>query len=151
MSLRNSDTLAGLFFIIVGASFGLSAFNGLAIGHAGRMGPGFVPLILAGITAALGLAVLLRSLGGAGDRFQFDGGRGLVMVTASLVLFGATIRSTGMVPALAASVFLASFASRRMTLPSAAKTTLFVVIFCVVVFKMMLGLPVRLFADFLTF
>jgi hypothetical protein len=44
------------------AVVGLSAARGYSLGAAGKMGPGYFPLLLGGVLAALGIILIARSL-----------------------------------------------------------------------------------------
>ena len=53
--------MTGKIFVGIGGWFAFSALN-LDIGTAFRMGPGYFPLILAGILIFLGVVIVVRSL-----------------------------------------------------------------------------------------
>ena len=57
------DLLAGLMFTLTGAAFTLGARE-YDMGTAGRMGPGYFPLVLGIILAGLGILITLQSLAG---------------------------------------------------------------------------------------
>ena len=57
------DLLAGLMFTLTGAAFTLGARE-YDMGTAGRMGPGYFPLVLGIILAGLGILITLQSFGG---------------------------------------------------------------------------------------
>ena len=57
MSGNTQDIGAGVIFIAIGLLFGVGALH-LELGTALRMGPGYFPLILAGLLVALGLAIV---------------------------------------------------------------------------------------------
>ena len=147
MSFNRSDVGAGALFIAIGLFFGLMTLFELDIGTARRMGPGYFPIALAGILIVLGLAVILKGIGHADPERGNLPWRGLVVLLSVPILFGLLIRPLGMVPVLLITTFLTSFASRRMSLLAAIALSVGLTVFCVVVFNMGLGLPLRLFGS----
>ena len=148
MSCDVKDLGAGVIFIGIGLLFGVGATD-LDLGTALRMGPGYFPLILAGLLVALGLAIVVSGLGhSAADRLRVPW-RGLVLILAAPVLFGFTVRGLGLAPALALVALISAFASRRMSVALAVGLSLGLTAFCVLVFSFGLGLPLRLFGPWL--
>lgn len=145
MTFNRSDVGAGAIFIAIGLGFGLMTLTGLEIGTARRMGPGFFPIMLSGILVVLGIAILLQGVG----REDVERGplpwRGLAVLLPVPVLFGLLIRPLGMAPVLLITTFLTSFASRRMGVGTAILLSVGLTVFCVIVFNLGLGLPLRLF------
>jgi hypothetical protein len=145
-----NDILSGLIFVGLGLAFGIAA-AGYEIGTALRMGPGYFPLVLAVALGGLGLAIVGKGLVASTD----DGGigvvpwRGVVLLLAALVFFGATIRGLGLAPALFVTAFMSAFASRRNTLVSAAVLAAALTAFCVLIFSYGLGVPVPLIGSWL--
>lgn len=145
MTFNRSDLGAGAIFIAIGLGFGLMTLSGLDIGTARRMGPGYFPIMLSGILVALGVAVLVKGISSEdAPRGQLPW-RGLAVLLPVPVVFGLLIRPLGMVPVLLITTFLTSFASRRMTLVAAIALSVGLTVFCVAVFNLGLGLPLRLF------
>jgi hypothetical protein len=142
------DFGAGLIFIAIGIAFGLGAM-GLEIGTALRMGPGYFPLVLAGLLVALGLAIVAGSFGHRARGRLVVPWRGLILTLPVPVVFGLTVRGLGLVPALVLAVLISAFASRRMSVPLALALSLGLTLFCVLVFSFGLGLPLRLFGPWL--
>ena len=68
----------------------------------------------------------------------------------SPVLFGLTVRGLGLLPAIAIVASISSFASRRMGIVLAAGITVVLTVFCVLVFNVGLGLPIRLIGPWLS-
>jgi hypothetical protein len=148
VSYNTRDIGAGVIFIALGLLFGVGATH-LELGSALRMGPGYFPLILAGLLIALGLAIVVNGLGhSAPDRLTVPW-RGLVLILAAPVVFGLTVQGLGLAPALALVALLSAFASRRMSVALAVALSLCLTVFCVLVFSLGLGLPLRLFGPWL--
>jgi hypothetical protein len=148
MTVNIRDIGAGLIFIAIGILFGLGSL-GLEIGTALRMGPGYFPLVLAGLLVGLGLLIL-----GHGFGHPTAGGlaipwRGLVLILLAPVVFGLTIRGLGLVPSVMLVVLISAFASQRMSVRLALVLSAALTLFCVLVFSVGLGLPLRLFGPWL--
>jgi Tripartite tricarboxylate transporter TctB family len=148
MTFNVKDVGAGLIFIAIGLLFGLGS-TGLAIGTSLRMGPGYFPLVLAGFLVALGLAIVAYGSGHTASGRVVVPWRGLVLILAAPVVFGLTVRGLGLVPAILLVVLISAFASRRMSVPLALALSLGLTVFCVLVFSLGLGLPLRLFGPWL--
>ena len=148
MTVNIRDIGAGLIFITIGILFGLGSL-GLEIGTALRMGPGYFPLVLAGILVVLGLVIVLQGFGHPTTGPLTVPWRGLILILAAPVVFGLTVRGLGLVPAVMLVVLIAAFASRRMSVLLALVLTVALTLFCVLVFSLGLGLPLRLFGPWL--
>jgi hypothetical protein len=145
VTFNRSDIGAGAIFIAIGLFFGVNTLIDLDIGTARRMGPGYFPIALSGILILLGLVIAAKGVGQSDEPRGPLPWRGLVVLLSVPVVFGFLIRPLGMVPVLALTTFLTSFASRRMSVTAALALAIGLTIFCVVVFKFGLGLPLRLF------
>jgi hypothetical protein len=60
------------------------------------------------------------------------------------------VRGLGLLPAIAIVALISSFASRRMKPVLAAGITVVLTVFCVLVFNVGLGLPIRLIGPWLS-
>jgi hypothetical protein len=107
------DVLAGGIFIVIGLAF---AFGALAyeIGSPLRMGPGYVPLVLGGLLAGLGLLVVVKGfVAEPSEPIGTVDWRSVVLITASLLFFGVTVRGLGVSGALLGASLLAALARSR--------------------------------------
>ena len=146
-----TDALAGLAFILLGLFFGVQAL-GLEIGTAFRMGPGYFPLVLAGILVLLGLAILVKSLRKAGgEAFGTLAWRGALFILPAPIFFGLTVRGLGFVPAIFVTTLIAAMASLKMRAHWAVLLAIGVTVFATLVFSYGLGLPFRRFGPWLDF
>ena len=148
-SLR--DLLAGLIFVV----FGL-AFAGIAltydIGSALRMGPGYFPMVLGSLLVLLGIAITVEGLVRSEDvPIGAIPWRGLIFLTAAVLVFGLTVRRLGMAPALFLAVFLAALSSERTKLLTALAMAVGLTVLCVLIFIKGLGMPVPLLGPWLRF
>ena len=102
-------------FIVLGLFFALFAQN-YDLGTAQRMGPAFFPTVLGGLLALIGVIVLLKGLGHTEDDHQvekFHFGP-LAWVLGSVVVFGATLRWTGILVSMFLLVTISSMGSHEM-------------------------------------
>lgn len=140
------DISAGLVCIGMGGFFLVNALLNLQMGTAFRMGPAYFPVMLSGILIVLGAAIVLR--GAFTTRESFSGAvswRALGLIALAPVLFGASIRTIGLAPAMFLTVSVCSFASRNMTPMLAIVLGFAFALFCSLLFKFGLGLPLKLF------
>ncbi len=146
-SLR--DLLAGGIFVLAGAYFALEALN-YEVGTPFRMGPGFMPLLLGAVLAALGLGV-------AGSGWQKldrekplpPSWRGIVLIVGVVIFFGATIRGLGFVPVVFIGAFASAMASRLNSPLFAALLAIGLTVLCTAIFVIGLGMTVPWFGPWL--
>jgi len=92
------DFWSGLMFIVVGIVFAIGATN-YSMGTSARPGAGYFPLILSVIMAILGAIVLFKSLTietEGGDPVGSIAWRPLLVIIASIVVFGLALPRLGM-------------------------------------------------------
>jgi Tripartite tricarboxylate transporter TctB family len=138
------DILAGAIFIVIGLAFasGSLAYD---IGSPLRMGPGYYPLVLGGILVGLGLLIVGKGfVAGEGEPIGEVDWRAVVLVTASLLFFGLTIRGLGAVGALFGSSLLAAFARSTTSIREALIIAVGLTAVSVVVFIVFLQLRLPL-------
>ncbi|MGO4574190.1 tripartite tricarboxylate transporter TctB family protein [Microvirga sp. 2TAF3] len=134
------DALTGLLF----GSVGLGAVVlglGYNFGSITRMGPGFFPVVLGVVLCAIGLGCLAKSLKVSGETVEPLVWRPLVLVTASVVVFGALVRMLGFVPAVIATTILASLASHQFAWRRSLILAVVLAGLCTAMFIYGLGLP----------
>lgn len=149
MTVNVKDVAAGLVFIALGALFAAGSLV-VELGTPLRMGPGFFPLILAGLLVIIGAAIILQGFQHGREAITDAPWRGILFLSAAPVVFGATVRGVGLVLAVALVAAISAFASRRMSLPLAAAVMAGLTLFCVLIFHYVLNLPIRLFGPWLT-
>ncbi len=138
------DFFAGILFLLIVALFAWG-LRELPIGSAFRMGPGYFPMVLIIILTGLAIAIMINGLRAKGEPLGMIPWRGLILITAPIVFFGATLKGLGLVPSLAITVFATTLASREWNILYAVGTTAVLVIFSWLVFVKGLGLPISLF------
>ena len=145
------DVLGGLAMVALGA-LALWLTKDLAVGHAMRMGPGYLPRLLAWMVLGGGLIVTLQGLfvhgGGRLITWQF---RGPFFVLGALILFGVTVRYLGIAPSSCLAVVFGSFASREARPVEVVILGVGLSIFCSLLFKVGLGLPLEIWPPFLIY
>lgn len=106
------DFWSGLMFVAVGLSFAGGALT-YSFGSSARPGPGYFPFGLGVLMAILGGVVLFKAL-----TFEVEGGdkigpwawKPLIMITATVAIFGWTLPHLGMVISLPILVVVAALA-----------------------------------------
>jgi putative tricarboxylic transport membrane protein len=112
------NVLAGLMFIATGA-FGLWLSRNYPVGTALRMGTGYMPRLLCWILVGLGAVVLLQGLREPETiRVPEPGARArlwpVLIVTASLVVFGLALERLGLVVSILLLTGIGSLAARGL-------------------------------------
>ena len=146
--LKNKDLLAGLMFIVIGVVFFVGAYN-YQMGTAARMGPGYFPRILGGVMAVLGFIVAGIGLKNQAQWAATDGigwtWKPVIILTAAVVLFGATLPSLGMVIAIILLTIISGIAAHDKNYRELAIITVIMCLFCAAVFVWGLKLQMKLF------
>jgi hypothetical protein len=144
MTIDRTNGICGALFVVIGLIFAWQSFN-LELGSAFRMGPGYFPLVLAGVLILLGLVIIASALRMEGEAIGPIAWRGMVFILFAPILFGLTLRGLGFVPAIFITSLVACFASSRMTPLVAVIVSACLTIFTALVFVQGLELPFRLF------
>jgi hypothetical protein len=133
-------------FVAVGIGFAVGASN-YALGTSARPGPGYFPLMLSVIMAILGAIVLFKSLTietEGGDPVGSFAWRPLIIVVASITVFGLLLPRAGMFITIPILIVMVSFATTEFrwlgVLIAAAVLTLFAWLVFVVGLKLTIPL-----------
>lgn len=105
------------------------------------MGPAYFPTILGGLLAVIGLVAVLRSFMTPGLPVTAFAFKGLILVTAAVLLFGFVVRGAGLAIALPLLVIVSALASINFRWRSTVIMALGLAIFCALVFLKGLGIP----------
>ncbi len=130
------DILAGAIFIAFGLAFAIGAL-GYEVGSPLNMGPGYVPLALGIVLMGLGGLIIVKGfIAGEGEPIGDVDWRAVVLITASLLFFGITVRGLGVVVSLFIATLMAAMARsatsiREALLIAAGLTVLSILIFIV--------------------
>jgi hypothetical protein len=150
MTVNKVDAAAGVLFILIGLVFGGQSL-GMEIGTSLRMGPGYFPLVLAGLLIVLGGFIVANAFKTAGDEVSTHAWRGMMFILPAPIFFGLTVRGLGFVPSIFLTTLIAALASMKMKLLPALLLAAAVTVFCTAVFSYGLGLPFRRFGPWLPF
>ena len=144
---NNRDFWAGVFLIAIGAAAMLMARD-YAFGTALRMGPGYFPNVLGGMLIVFGIYLVAAGLR-SGEAIAGPWSlRALVVVPASLALFGALVDRAGFIAAMLVLMFGSATATTEFRLVEALLFSALVTALCAVIFVWALGLPYPLIAGF---
>ena len=106
------DFFSGLMFVAVGVIFAIGATN-YPMGNSARPGAGYFPLILSVLMAILGAVVLFKSLTietEGGDPIGPIAWKPLVVIVASIAVFGLALPVLGMFLTIPLLIIMVSFA-----------------------------------------
>ena len=148
-----TDILAGLIFVAFGLAFAITSLS-YELGTPLRMGPGYFPLVLAGILVVLGLLIVGKGFipsSSAEGRFGSVPWRALFLIVLAVLFFGLTVRGLGLVPATAVTALLTALASYRTGILAALAIAAGLTVLCVLIFVLALHLRLPLFGPWLPF
>jgi hypothetical protein len=140
------DFWSGLMFLVAGIGFAWGALN-YSFGSSARPGPGYFPFGLGAILAILGAMILFKSLTvetDGGDRFGAIAWRPLLLIVASVAVFGALVPRLGMFMSLPILVVVASLAGDEFHWGEVLINAAVLTVFSWVIFIWGLGLTIPL-------
>lgn len=126
--------------------FGLAALyfgRHLQMGTTVRMGPGYVPHMLAYIMLALGGIIAVLALLTPGEITEAPKWKPITMVTIGIVCFALLFESAGLIPALVALILIASLGGDEFKITEVIGNMIVLTILCIAVFK--LGLQMNIY------
>jgi hypothetical protein len=142
------DFAAGLMFV----AFGIAAIAigaGYPLGVAARMGPGYFPRILGILLIAFGSILMFRAMRLDGAKITLESPRPLLIVLGSVVLFGLTAPSLGLVVATVLLIMVSSAASTEFRWKEALLSSVILATLSVAGFIWGLGLQFSIWPVFL--
>jgi hypothetical protein len=128
-------------------AFGLGALyfgRNLQMGTTVRMGPGYVPHMLAYIMMSLGGIVAVVALVTSGETTEAPKWKPITMVTIGIICFAALFERAGLLPALVALVLIASLGGEEFKLTEVLGNMVALAVLCVLVFKVGLGMNISI-------
>ena len=144
----NRDFLAGLLFVLIGV-VAVAVARDYPMGTAMRMGSGYFPSVLGGILILLGAWVTVRGIR-SGEKVKGEWGwKPLALIALAIVLFGFLMARLGLVPALAAVLFVSAAGGREFRVREVIVLTVLMSVFAVVVLLYVLKMPYPLIAGLL--
>jgi hypothetical protein len=151
LKIRNQrDFGAGVMYMLIGLFFAGVATK-YQYGTAAKMGPGYFPFWLGMLMAAMGLLVLIRSMGAkatieAIPKFNF---KVIGLITGSIILYGILLPKMGFIVAVLVLVMIASSASKEFSWKVALINAVVLIAFTYSVFVIGLKLQFPLLPFFL--
>ncbi|MFN4281275.1 MAG: tripartite tricarboxylate transporter TctB family protein [Alphaproteobacteria bacterium] len=135
------EAAAGIFLIAL-AAFAFWQTDDLAVGTMRALGPGMMPRLLAVLCGVCGVALVVFSLIKDGAALERWGIRGPLFILGAAVVFGLAIRPLGLFVAGPAAVILGSLAARDSRFVESLLFGAAMTLFCWLLFKVMLSLPI---------
>lgn len=137
------DFWSGLMFCGF-AAVAILAARGYSLGTAGKMGPGYFPLLLGAVLAALGLILIGRSFVLDGEPVARLHLLPIAVIALAVALFGLMIEPLGLVVTLAVLTVAIAWAGAEFRFVETAVLAVVLIAFSVGVFVYLLGLPIAL-------
>jgi hypothetical protein len=134
------DLGAAVVFVAIGLA-GAYFGRDLAFGSAGRMGPGYFPIILSWAIVGVGIVVGVKSLTIDGPRVEPIQFRPLLVIIAAILAFGFLISTVGLAISAVLLTVLAAYARRDASLGEALLLGIGLAAFTVIVFVYGLSQP----------
>lgn len=145
------DFWTGTIYLAAGMT-GLLVARGYSFGSAGRMGPGYFPMVISGLLVAFGAVAILRGFLVSGEPVGALNWKGIALITGSVLAFGYLLQPAGLVVALLALILASAAASEKFGPDWRAGLGLAALIaFCALVFVQGLGLPMPLLGEWIPF
>lgn len=145
------DFWSGVMFIAIGIGFAVGASN-YSLGTSARPGPGYFPLMLSVIMAILGAIVLFKSLTietEGGDKVGPFAWRPLLIVVASIVMFGLLLPRLGLFITVPVLIIMVSFATSEFSWLGTLVNAVVLTVFAWLVFVVGLKLTIPLYPAFI--
>jgi hypothetical protein len=134
------DFWSGVMFCVF-AAVGILTARGYSLGTAGKMGPGYFPLLLGGVLGMLGGILIGRSLALDGEPLPRMQVLPLAVLAAAVCLFGVLIEPFGLIAALAVLTLLSAWAGPQFRWTEAVALAVALTVFSIGIFVYLLGLP----------
>jgi Tripartite tricarboxylate transporter TctB family len=141
----NGQTVGGIVLAAIGV-IALFSTRALDVGLLSDIGPALIPRTLAVLLLMLGVAITVVGLraGSSGEALEVWKLRPLVCILGGIVLFGLTVRTIGIVFAAPLALMVAGFATPETKWRELSIFVVALTLFCSVLFRLVLGLPIPL-------
>jgi putative tricarboxylic transport membrane protein len=139
-SRNPKDFWTGVIYIVFGTA-AIIIGRDYGMGTAQKMGPAYFPVVLSVLLIVIGIISLVRSFIKPGTPLGGYAFKGLLLVTASTVLFGLIVRGAGLVIALPLLVIVSSYASKQFSWKYSLSMAAGLTVFCILIFLKGLGVP----------
>jgi hypothetical protein len=134
------DLGAAVVFILIGIA-GLVFGQDLAFGTSAKMGPGYFPTILSALILALGAGLFIYSFIVDGPPIESVQFRPILLIVASILVFGYLLTSLGLVITAFLMTLVAAYARREVKLSENIYLGIGLAIFTVLIFVRGLSQP----------
>lgn len=134
------DFWTGVIYIAFGSA-ALIISRDYGMGTAVKMGPAYFPTILSGLLITIGVISLVRSFIRPGSPVGALALKGFALVISSTILFGLIVRGAGLIVALPVLVIISSLASTRFRWRYSLALAAGLTVFCILIFRQGLGVP----------
>ena len=135
------DAGAGLFLIAL-AVFALWQGADLAAGTLRQVGPGMLPRALAATTGIAGIVMVIGSCLAPGSPLDRWAVRGPLFILGAAIAFGLGVRPLGLAVVGPAAIIISAQASPETRWIEALAFGVVMTAFCLLLFKVALGLPI---------
>jgi hypothetical protein len=132
------------------AAVGLYICRGYSLDSAGKMGPGYFPMLLAILLGLLGLLLVARALTMGDEAVPALSIRPLLFLVIAVVAFGVTIQPLGLILSLLLTLAVAALASRETRIIETIILAVGLAALSVGVFYYALQLPLPIMPSFMT-
>jgi Tripartite tricarboxylate transporter TctB family len=118
----------------------------LDAGSLSDIGPALIPRALSVLLLVLGVAIIFAGVraGAKGEPLEAWRLKPILAILGGIVVFGLTVRSIGIVFAAPLALMIAGFASNETRWRELAIFVFALTVFCSVLFRLVLGLPIPL-------
>jgi putative tricarboxylic transport membrane protein len=141
----NSQTVGGAVLVAVSLIAFLNTGD-LDTGSLAEIGPALMPRALAGLLLILGLVIMLTGFRASAQGEVLQGWklRPVISILGGVLLFGLTVRTIGIVFAAPLALAVAGFATSETKWRELGLFIVMLTLFCSVLFRLVLGLPIPL-------
>ena len=144
LRIRNpQDFMAGLFFVLLGAG-ALWGMSDLRMGTAVRMGPAYLPSLVAWALIVVGVSIGLKGLIIAGPSLERWAWIPLALICGAMAFFGLVIAQAGLVLASMGVVIIACAAAPGRNWLHVPVIAIVLAAGAALLFHGLLGLPMKL-------
>lgn len=130
------------FFLMAVAALALWQTADLAGGSLRQMGPGMLPRVLASLLGLAGIVLIISTYWQERVALERWSLRGLIFILGAVIAFGLTVRPLGLAVAGPLALVISVGASSESRLAEIAIFGLVMTGFCILLFKILLGLPI---------
>jgi ABC-type sugar transport system permease subunit len=144
MKPEKAQELLGAGIVVLIACGFLYFGSRLRLGTAASMGPGYLPMLLAGSMLCFGAAIAVRAFFVDPEPVNWPSLRATGVVVVCPIIFGILVPAVGLAIATVATAVLARLARGYPWTREAVITPILLSVFCCVLFVVLLKLPIQI-------